>query len=159
MKTTLEFEPEVVEAASPTPSGVVIGDLVALKDDGLTALVMWPGQSGSAVVPARTTVNLFNRDIGGQVVLVFANARLDQPIVIGVVRRAHRWWLEPEFTLADVEADGERLVVAAKEQLTLRCGAASITLTKEGKVFIEGTQISSKASSLNRIVGGSVQIN
>jgi hypothetical protein len=160
MKSTLEFDNEILHAkAAPSEAAVVIADLVALKDDGATALVVWPGQTGSAAVPARTTVDLYARHIGCRVALVFASGRLDQPIVIGVVRRADVWSFEKDAQLADVEADGERLVVTAKEQLTLRCGGASITLTKDGKVLIEGTHISSKASSLNRIVGGSVQIN
>ena len=59
----------------------------------------------------------------------------------------------------EVNADGERLVVSAKEQLVLRCGKATITLSKAGKVLIEGTYISSRSSGVNRIKGGSVQLN
>ena len=58
-----------------------------------------------------------------------------------------------------VEADGERLVVDARDQLVLRCGKASITLTKAGKVLIQGTYLSSRSSGVNRIKGGSVQLN
>ncbi len=59
----------------------------------------------------------------------------------------------------DVDVDGERLVVTAKEQLVLRCGKASITLTREGKVLIQGAYISSRSSGVNRVKGGSVQLN
>ena len=55
--------------------------------------------------------------------------------------------------------DGERLVVAAKEQLVLRCGKAKITLTQAGKVLIEGTYVSTRATGVNRVKGGVVQIN
>ena len=41
----------------------------------------------------------------------------------------------------------------------LRCGKASITLTREGKVLIKGAYLSSRSSGVNRIKGGSVQIN
>jgi hypothetical protein len=58
-----------------------------------------------------------------------------------------------------VDADGQRLVVSAKQQLVLRCGKASITLTKAGKIVISGEHVSSRSSNVNRIVGGSVQIN
>jgi hypothetical protein len=47
----------------------------------------------------------------------------------------------------------------APEQLVLRCGKASITLTKAGKVLIEGSYVSSKSTGVNRIKGGSVQLN
>jgi len=46
-----------------------------------------------------------------------------------------------------------------KDQLVLRCGRASITLTAAGKVLIEGAYVSSRSTGVNRIKGGSVQIN
>jgi hypothetical protein len=58
-----------------------------------------------------------------------------------------------------VDCDGDRLIVTAKEQLVLRCGAASITLTKAGKVLIRGAYVSSTSTGVNRINGGSVQLN
>ncbi len=58
-----------------------------------------------------------------------------------------------------MDADGQRMVVSAKEQLVLRCGQASITLTKAGKVLIDGTHVLSRASGVNRVKGGSVQLN
>ena len=67
--------------------------------------------------------------------------------------------LEVELVEVEVDADGERLMVSAKEQLVLRCGKASITLTKEGKVLIQGAYVSSRSSGVNRIKGGSVQLN
>ena len=59
----------------------------------------------------------------------------------------------------EVDSDGQRITVSAREQLVLRCGEASITLTKAGKVLIEGTYVSSRSSGVNRIKGGSVQLN
>lgn len=51
------------------------------------------------------------------------------------------------------------MIVSAKEQLVLRCGKASITLTKAGKVLIKGSYVLSRSSGVNRIKGGSVQLN
>ena len=50
-------------------------------------------------------------------------------------------------------------MVDAREQLVLRCGKARITLTSAGKVLIEGAYISSRSTGVNRIKGGSVQLN
>jgi hypothetical protein len=58
-----------------------------------------------------------------------------------------------------VDADGERLLITARHQLVLRCGKAAITLTQAGKVLIEGTYLSSRSTGVNRIKGGSVQLN
>ena len=43
--------------------------------------------------------------------------------------------------------------------MVLRCGKASITLTKAGKVLIEGSYVLSRSTGVNRIKGGSVQLN
>jgi hypothetical protein len=59
----------------------------------------------------------------------------------------------------DVEADGQRMIVSAQQQLVLRCGKASITLTKAGKVLIEGSYVLSRSTGVNRVKGGSVQLN
>ena len=49
--------------------------------------------------------------------------------------------------------------MSGKEQVIIKCGKASITLTKAGKVFIEGTYVLSKSAGVNRIKGGSVSLN
>ncbi len=72
-------------------------------------------------------------------------------------RRAGRWPSKP--AQVEVDADGQRLVVSAQEQLVLRCGKASITLTKAGKVLIQGAYVLSRSTGVNRIKGGSVQLN
>jgi hypothetical protein len=59
----------------------------------------------------------------------------------------------------EVDADGKRLIVSAEERIVLRCGKASITLTKEGKILVQGAYVSNQSSGVLRIKGGSVQIN
>ncbi len=79
---------------------------------------------------------------------------------MGVLRGRAGWPLDEQPGQVEVDADGERLVVSAKEQLVLRCGKASITLTKAGKVLIEGSlRAVSRSTGVNRIKGGSVQLN
>ena len=55
--------------------------------------------------------------------------------------------------------DGDVVRVSAAASLTLRCGKASVTLTRDGKVLINGSYVETRASSTNRIQGGSVRIN
>jgi len=57
------------------------------------------------------------------------------------------------------EQVGERIDLKAENQITLKCGKASITLTNAGKVIIRGTYLLNRSSGVNRIKGGSVQIN
>ena len=137
--------------------GVVIGELLAITDGGQTPLVRFPGQLGTSAIAARRSVDLHGQHIGQSLVLMFERGDPTRPIVLGVLRGAVGCF-EPGAQ-AQVDADGERLIVHAKEQLVLRCGKASITLTKAGKVLIEGAYVLSRSSGVNRIKGGSVQLN
>jgi hypothetical protein len=56
------------------------------------------------------------------------------------------------------EAPDELLFTATK-QITIRCGESSITLTAAGKIILRGKYIVSRSSGVQRIKGGSVQIN
>jgi hypothetical protein len=139
--------------------GMVVGELLALADGGATAYVRHPGQSGSAALAAASTVDLQGHHIGQSVTLMFDGGDPGRPIVMGVLRGAGGWPLPEPPAQVQVEGDGERLVVRAREQLVLRCGKASITLTKAGKVLIEGSNLLSRSSGVNRVKGGSVQLN
>ena len=139
--------------------GVVLGELLALTDDGQTPLVRFPGQPGTRAIAARSSVDLHGSHIGQPLVLMFERGDPARPIVMGVLRGAAGWPEAERPGRVDVDADGQRLVVNAKEQLVLRCGKASITLTKAGKVLIEGAYVLSRSTGVNRIKGGSVQLN
>jgi hypothetical protein len=138
---------------------VGIGELIAITDDGTTPLVRFAGQPGTAAVPARTVVDLHGAQIGKQVVLVFEACDLAKPVILGVLRGGTDSGIAEKPGHVEVDADGERLLVNAREQLVLRCGKASITLTKAGKVLIEGTYVSNRSSGVMRVKGGSVQLN
>ena len=59
----------------------------------------------------------------------------------------------------DLLVDGRRVVVEAKRELVLRCGKASITLTRAGKIILRGTHVVSKSSGANNVQGTQVRIN
>ncbi len=165
-----EAEPEQADALAPLLGAraavltqqplpeVVIGKLIAITDDGSTPLVVYPGQPGSAAVRARSVLDLHGAHIGQSVVLSFENGDATQPIVMGVLRQGSDKPLDAPGQV-QIDADGERLIISAKEQLVLQCGKASITLTKAGKVLIQGSYVSSRSTGVNRIKGGSVQLN
>jgi len=145
---------------APAPiDGVVIGELLAIVEASKTPLVRFAGAPDGAAVKAQSTVDLHGVHIGTQVVLMFEHGDPSRPIVLGVLRGTAGWPLDDKPAQVDVDADGQRLVVSAKEQLVLRCGKASITLTKAGKVLIEGSYLLSRSTGVNRIKGGSVQLN
>ena len=138
----------------PAFAGAQVCELVGLTDDGSVAFVMDSQRPGGAALRARSVVDLQARDIGRQVVVLFATSGSEDAVVMGVIR-SHPAGAQ----MLEMEADGQRLIVCANKQLVLRCGRASITLTSAGKVLIEGSYILSKSSGVNRIKGGSVQLN
>lgn len=141
----------------PRLDGVVIGVLLSITDAG-KPLVVFPGNQNQTGIEANSTTPLKDSDIGRDVALLFEGGNPERPLVIGRIQH-------PEEMLAvnkqevTVEKDGERLQLHAKEEIELKCGKASITLTKAGKVIIRGKYVLSRSSGANRIKGGSVQIN
>ncbi len=139
-------------------AGVVIGELIGITDGGRAPLVQYSGQPGTAALKARTVVDLHGPHIGRPVVLMFEGGDPFRPIIMGVLREGEGWPLDQPDQV-EVDVDGECMIVSAKERLVLRCGKASITLTKAGKVLIKGSYLLSRSSGVNRIKGGSVQLN
>ena len=144
-------------AQSGNASGLIVGELLGLAEG--QPMVRWPGAAEPTAIRARTIVDLHGAHVGRPVVLMFENSDWSRPIVMGVLCEGVGWPLDQRPGQIDVVADGERLIVSAREQLVLRCGKASITLTKAGKVLIEGEYVSSRSNGVNRIKGGSVQLN
>lgn len=132
--------------------GVVIGLLLGFGEGGVP-LVIFPGNPREEAAPARSTAALSAADTGAEVALLFEGGDPARPLVIGRLLRP------PPAPAVDVVRDGERLELRAEREVTLRCGKASITLTREGKVLIRGAYISSWSSGANRIKGGSVHLN
>lgn len=156
--TALSRSPAKI-AAAQLQTLAHVGSLIGFLDNGRVPLVTFAGQPGAAAIPARATMDLHAAHIGSEVVLTFERGDLLKPIVLGVLRALDPNYAREKPGSVEVEADGERMLLSAKEQLVLRCGKAVITLTKAGKVIIEGTYVSSKSSGVHRIKGGSIQLN
>jgi hypothetical protein len=58
-----------------------------------------------------------------------------------------------------IKVDGKRITIEGEDEVVLKCGDASITLTKAGKVLIRGKYLLNRSDGVNRIMGGSVQVN
>ncbi len=135
------------------PDGLVIGRLVAFTPEGMPqvehAYVPFRG-----VFTARTTVRLERNDVGSSVVLAFEGGDWGLPIILGKLLQ-----LSERMLPTDAQMDGKQLIFEASQEIVLKCGKSSLTLTREGKVLIRGAYVLSRSSGVNRIKGGSVQIN
>lgn len=157
-------EPEAIELAARVPlpaplPEVTIGRIIGFK--GAAPLVNYPANPACAPVPALATAPVPADTAGRAVALVFIEGDPARPLILGLVRGGETGTQQAEEALAPVAArlDGETITLTAERELALKCGRASITLTRAGKVLIRGAYLLSRSSGANRIKGGSVQIN
>jgi hypothetical protein len=133
---------------------VIVGRVAAIAESQ-DPLIDFPGNTSGELVRARSLVPITNADVGREVALTFEDADLSRPIIVGLLQSP-----QPQpAPQREVKLDAETLVLSAKREVVIQCGKASITLTNAGKVLIRGAYLLSRSSGVNRIKGGSVQIN
>jgi Domain of unknown function (DUF6484) len=149
----LENPPGRSERASA--AAVDVGVLCAITSTGQALVNI---ERIGRVVESESCVVLTPGQLGHRVAVVYDRGRCDRPIVIGV--------LVPVPAAADpaprgvtIDIDQQRLTVTAAKEIVLRCGSASITLTRAGKILLRGEYISAHASGVQRITGATVEIN
>jgi len=156
--------------------GVVVGVIAGLGPSG-EPLVDFPGNPRGEPLAARSAAPVCAGSVGAEVALLFEAGDPARPLIVGLIQHpeldqqaelhaelpaAAPSLAEPSLAKAPgfaVEADGDRVVLSADKEIVLRCGEASITLTRAGKVLIRGAYLLARSSGVNRILGGSVQIN
>lgn len=65
----------------------------------------------------------------------------------------------PPGVMFEATIDGSRMRIAAKDEVVIQCGKASITLRRNGRVVIRGTHVETHSAGTNRIKGGQVRVN
>lgn len=149
-------------------NGTRIGKIAGIDADG-QILVDFPGNNLGPIL-ARLTSTAEEKlrrlpSVGSDVLLVFDNNESNRPVIVDTL-----YSLVDEITdrsadaleaqkPEEVSVDQKRICIDAQEEIVLRCGEASITLTRAGKVIIKGNYLLSRSSGANRIKGGSVRIN
>jgi hypothetical protein len=172
-------EPLPVSAATASAK-VKVGSLVSGSKPG-ALLVDFEG-NGAGPLAARSVLALDEAGIkdvlAGRrpVVLLFENEDPRLPIVVGMLAPDPGAALlgsllnpaaaatVPEKAAVpgkkvEARVDGKRVVLEGEQEVVLRCGDASITLQRNGKMILRGAYIETTAKGLNRIRGGSVKIN
>jgi hypothetical protein len=137
------------------PAGsVVIGVLVGLDSAG-AAKVDYPGNA-SGTLQARSIVPTSGEDVGREIALMFVDDDPTRPVIMGIVQAPV---VQPPAGRVQMAVDGETLTITAEKEIVLKCGEASLILTREGKIQLRGTYLLSRSSGVNRIQGGSIELN
>ena len=163
------------------PGEIIIGVFSGLNDQG-QPLVNFAYNNANTPVVAISSIGLKPGQTGRQVALLFVDGDFDKPMIMGLIHSQLDEIIEnfelslPESEQADpvqteselekvsskkddAYLDGKRVVLEGKEEIVLKCGEASITLTKAGKILIRGKYLLNRSTGVNRIMGGSVQVN
>lgn len=168
MKRELTKAVKFVENIIPI-EGMRIGRIVRMDESGCI-FVDFQGNAGGPIV-ARTTssvkTQIFNQrnTSGREILLAFENNNPGLPIIVDTMYSLIEEITEPVRSTIEAEEpqevtiDGKRISFEAENEIVLKCGKASITLTKAGKVLIKGEYVLSHSSGENRIRGGAVSIN
>ena len=161
------------KSASQVPIDVPLVGWVCGYDPEQGLLVDFPANQALGPLPARWTMQLDQAAVEQAVkqkqpaVLIFADGDPRRPIVTGLVQPLQlaapltevQLPGQPSEAKLDAKLDGKRLTFEAAEEIVLRCGQASLILRKNGVVQLKGAYVLSHSSGVNRIRGGSVQIN
>lgn len=180
---------ESADADSPalSPGEIVLGTLVGIDTNG-NGLVTYPQNITAAPVVAVSTLAVTHQQVGRQTALLFAGGDFQKPVIMGFIHSPlhdllqnfsyesdepsgaeedHQVFDNP-LTESDatrslereiVRVDGKKVIIEGEEEVVLMCGESSITLTKAGKIIIRGKYLLSRSTGVNRILGGSVQVN
>jgi hypothetical protein len=149
--------------------GVRLGRIACINESG-AVLVDFPGNIHGPIAAritssAKAGIIRRGNPEGREVLLAFENSDPKLPVIVDAMYSLIEEITESgsavveEEELQEVTIDGKRISFEAEEEIVLKCGKASITITKAGKVLIKGDYVLSHSSGENRVRGGSVSIN
>lgn len=147
--------PTIVRLAGAGPAGEILVEVGATAP---CAARMTADVDRSALSQAR------NR--GREVLVVFQDGDRNKPIIVGLMEEPLESLVNMEVSAPETPShkqelriDGKRLVIEADDEIELKCGQGSITIRKDGKIVLKGTNLLSRSSGPNRIKGGSISLN
>lgn len=170
------FAQDAATAASAiAPGEIIIGTVAGIDNQG-QPLVDFPENPSGQPLAAMSTMGITTAHIGRNVALLFAKGDPRSPVIMGLIHSPLHDLIvaydtktqespkqetseSSSLKVDDITIDGKRVVLEGKEEVVIKCGEASITLTKAGKILIRGNYVLNRASGVNRILGGSVQVN
>lgn len=98
-----------------------------------------------------------------EALLLFEEGDPGRPVIVSLLRSATPHLdsvLAPLPTAEKVaRVDGRRVEIEGREEVVLRCGKASITLRRDGKVVVRGVDVVTQAQRTQKVRGAKVEIN
>lgn len=154
-------------AASERILGAVVGKVVGFE--GGEARVIYPG-GGDVPLRARSLAAFDDAALeeaaraGAEAVLLFEEGDPARPLLVGLLRS--RSPLVDALLVrplprkeAVARVDGRRVVIEGQEEVSLKCGEASLTLRRDGVAILKGVNVVTQAKRVNKVRGGKVQVN
>lgn len=162
-----ERKDQVVQLSRQRLDGARIGRVVAFERGEVR--VEHGGSPGKAVA-ARVSAALDDAALeaaareGQEGVLLFEDGDPARPLLVALLRSATPLvdaLLTAPLPRASPVArlDGRRVALEGEEEVVLRCGRASLTLRRDGRVILRGVNVVTQAEQVQKIRGGKVQIN
>jgi len=144
--TVVEFKPAL--DLTPRP-GSYASSIVDFDAEGRPMV-----EVDGVPMAALATIEVSREDLGREAMITFLESDPQRPVITGLFvapqappRRRH------------MKIRAEELDFEASSKITLECGKASITLHRDGKIVVRGVHLLSRASGVNRIRGGSIELN
>jgi len=143
---------------------VARGRVVAFEPDGRVRVRYEPGGAREVACDVlRTGAEIYPFSLNDEVLVACAEEPGRSAVILGRIGPAGANQESPTSAPAPgVEPQHNpprEIVIEAGEELTLKCGEASIRITRDGRIVIRGEHILSRAKGTQRIKGGSVAIN
>lgn len=135
---------------APADAGLVDGRLAGVAEDGGVVVELADGRRLDCVLLHTSDAGL-TLEADDEVLVLLRLAGTG--VVVGRIGPSRASPVRPAPEIPD------ELVIEAGASLTLRVGGGSITLREDGRILIKGSDLVSHAARLNRIRGGSVEIN
>lgn len=162
LEETRQRERPRIEASRREPSRTVVGEVLEVSEAPRRALIRFEDGSGETQEQWLGVVRGLELRPGDHALVekpgnwprFLVTSAIDGDLAEEPVE------LEPQAREpTTVEVDGQRVEIEGHDEIVLRCGQASITLRRNGRLIIRGTYVETRSKGVNRIKGGSVQIN
>jgi len=133
-------------------SSIALGRIHSVTAEGEVFVVV--SMLGEEPVRALSLCALSGEDAGRACAVQFVGGDKAHPCVLGCLIGG-----EAQGGAQELQADGQRLVIQADQEIELRCGESVIIMKRNGVIEIRGNYVTSQATATQRIRGGSVHVN